>query len=118
MLLTTIYIIILVKLSKFKPSQLKSLGDFNTYFINSVVFIRDDMLVFSTILSSMIGFWNPVEERFLFKLEGHEGNVTCLAVLHNGWLASGSRDKTINIWNIDMRTLVRTRQFGKYRRLL
>ena len=33
-----------------------------------------------------------------YKLEGHTGFVTCLALLPDGRLVSGSEDKTMRIW--------------------
>ena len=44
----------------------------------------------------------------LFKLEGHTDNVYSLTLLSNGWLASGSEDKTIKIWNLAERKKIGT----------
>ncbi len=42
--------------------------------------------------------WTPLSERCI--LEGHTRDVNCLAVLGDGVsLASGSRDKTVRLWN-------------------
>lgn len=41
-------------------------------------------------------------------MKGHVGDVTSLAVLSNGHLASGSWDKTIKIWTPLNATLLRT----------
>ena len=32
---------------------------------------------------------------------GHNDRISALAVLYNGFLASGSQDRKIKIWNID-----------------
>ena len=42
-------------------------------------------------------------------LEGHESAVQALAVDHSGhWLASGSADRTVRLWNLDTRETRRT----------
>ena len=41
-------------------------------------------------------------------LEGHQMSVYCLAVLEGGRLASGSRDQTIKVWELDTSICVST----------
>ena len=41
-------------------------------------------------------------------LTGHTDSVFCLIQLRNGYLVSGSSDKTIKIWNIETRACIQT----------
>ena len=34
-------------------------------------------------------------------LKGHTGRITCLGLLQDGRIVSGSRDKTIRIWDVE-----------------
>ena len=41
--------------------------------------------------------------RILARLAGHEDHILCLAFSQDGkFIASGSRDKTVRIWEIEM----------------
>ena len=40
------------------------------------------------------------------KLEGHENSVSCIKMMKNGLLVSGSWDCTIRIWNLSTRLCV------------
>ena len=42
------------------------------------------------------------------KLYGHDNHVYSLAVLHDGSLASGSKDYTIRIWNVCTGLIIQT----------
>jgi len=44
--------------------------------------------------------WNLADGTQLFKLEGHEGSVRCLAAVDGNRLVSGSADESIIIWNL------------------
>ena len=44
----------------------------------------------------------------LFQLSGHTNWILSLAVMSNGWLASGSFDSNINIWDLEQRRLIKT----------
>jgi WD40 repeat protein len=44
--------------------------------------------------------WNPQTEKYEFTMEGHMDLITCVIVLPNGRLVSGSCDKTLRVWNV------------------
>ena len=47
--------------------------------------------------------WNFESRTVITTLEGHSECVNSIAFNHNGTiLASGSKDKTINLWNIEL----------------
>ncbi|GCC27671.1 hypothetical protein chiPu_0006097 [Chiloscyllium punctatum] len=46
-----------------------------------------------------VGVWNLRRAGRTFILEGHKGNVSCVAFSGIGMLASGSWDKTIHVWD-------------------
>ena len=48
------------------------------------------------------------EWKELFTLKAHTDIVCSLAILPNGWLASGSRDTTIKLWDLEERKVVKT----------
>ena len=49
-----------------------------------------------------------LDGRLIYSLAGHSNSVYALAVLQNGYLATGGFDKTIKIWNTDTGGLIRT----------
>ena len=51
-----------------------------------------------------IKLWNPITSDLLRTLIGHSNQVFSVTFYSNGLLASGSKDKTIKIWNL--RTVV------------
>ena len=55
----------------------------------------------------MIKIWNVNNGSLIRTLTGHTDWINSLAVLPNGYLVSGSSDKTIKIWNTDNGILVR-----------
>jgi WD40 repeat protein len=54
--------------------------------------------------------WNTESGECLGALEGHEDLVDSISVFGEGRLASGSRDKTIRIWDVGTGECVRTIQ--------
>ena len=60
-----------------------------------------------------INLWQADNKKKIGTLEGHTGQVTCLAVSHSGRiLISGSQDKTIRFWDLETQKIIRT--FGGY----
>ena len=55
-------------------------------------------------------FSGTVMDSHVGTLEGHENVVNALAVLPGGRLASGSRDKTVRLWDLETRGCLRTLQ--------
>ena len=51
--------------------------------------------------------WDTASGQELFTLSGHESTVSTIALLPNGWLASGSYE-TIKLWDLEERKEVRT----------
>lgn len=52
--------------------------------------------------------WDPSSGRSLRTLTGHTNYVRALAVLPNGWLASGSSDNTVRVWDVNTGSCMRT----------
>ena len=52
--------------------------------------------------------WNPNNGMLIMTLEGHISGVLSLAVLQNGYLANGSNDGTIIIWNTNEGNILKT----------
>ncbi len=50
-------------------------------------------------LNLLVKIWNALESKLITTLTGHTHDVRSLALLQNGYLASGSWDNTIKIWN-------------------
>lgn len=48
---------------------------------------------------STIKIWKTDDGSLITTLNGHTNKVYSLAVLQNGYLVSGSQDKSINVWN-------------------
>lgn len=49
----------------------------------------------------VIKIWDTRSYRFVRRLSGHTSDVTTLEVLSNGYLASGSFDSSVKIWNLN-----------------
>ena len=63
-----------------------------------ILFLQDGRLV-SCAGQSVIKVWDPQTGQLLKEFKGHTDPVYCLAQLTNGWIASGSKDETIRLWN-------------------
>ena len=62
-----------------------------------------------------ISIWNADNGEFVRNIIGHEDYIYSLVVLPNGYLASGSGDSKIKIWNAfddDFDNLIRTIRTG------
>ena len=55
-----------------------------------------------------IKVWDTSSGTELSTLNGHADEVISIALLPNGWLASGSGDKSIKVWNVEERKEVKT----------
>ncbi len=58
--------------------------------------------------SNLVAVWDAGSGKHLHQLRGHTGDVSCVAALPGGLLASGSADKTVRIWNVTAGALVET----------
>lgn len=63
----------------------------------SLAFIAPSWLAVA--VGKKIEIWDLKTRQFQKNLMGHTDRVTALSTLENGWLASGSDDKTIRIWD-------------------
>jgi WD40 repeat protein len=59
----------------------------------------------ANIVNNKISIWDTVNFVLLRKLIGHNQTITRIAELPDGALVSGSKDKTIKIWNINDSTV-------------
>ena len=60
------------------------------------------------ILGKRIAVVDLSEQRELFSLDEHDKDVTCLSFSPDGkWLASGSKDKTVRIWDMHNKKCIR-----------
>jgi len=79
-------------------------------YVTALLLLNDNTLV-SASYDPLICIWDINESRptEICKLAGHQHNVICLAALPgNARIASGSRDKTIKIWEAQTRSCVAT----------
>jgi WD40 repeat protein len=56
----------------------------------------------------MLRVWDVDKEVCVRVLEGHQGTVRTLQALPEGFLASGSADKSIRLWHVHSGALVHT----------
>merc|ERR1712216_76023 len=59
-------------------------------------------------LHAVLLLWDIASTRCIAELEGHQGSVHVLAKLEGSFLASGSSDRTVKLWNIVTKECVRT----------
>ncbi len=52
--------------------------------------------------NGIIQIQNPYTKEIKKENKGHTSGITCLVLLSNGYLASGSNDSTIIIWDLEV----------------
>ena len=55
-----------------------------------------------------IKLWDPSTGQMLAEFKGRESSVIGFAQPQNGWLASGSSNGSIHIWNLEEKKVVNT----------
>lgn len=83
----------------FSSNMLKNIYSSGNVTLTCFVSLTNELLAIS--YENNIKIWDIVKNKTIKILEGHNEDVESLVVLPNGFLASGSRDKTILIWNIE-----------------
>ncbi|GFS40418.1 WD repeat, SAM and U-box domain-containing protein 1 [Nephila pilipes] len=68
-------------------------------------FSFDGTILASTGGDRVIFLWNPKTGEAIRKLEGHNRYVTCCAFSNSTLLATGSNDKTVVLWSLNMEEL-------------
>lgn len=70
--------------------------------VKCVVFYNENTRLISGSQDKTIKIWNLIEGECVKTLEGHKSGVTCLKLVNdeNEWLASGSNDGCINLWDL------------------
>jgi WD40 repeat protein len=78
-------------------------------YFSTVCFTPDNARLVSSGESEKISIWDIRRKRFGNYLLGHSDNVNSVDVSLDGiWLASGSEDQTVKVWNLDTGGIVRT----------
>eukprot|EP01132_Coremiostelium_polycephalum_P000769 gene769-954_t len=67
--------------------------------ISSVAIHSNPQCIISGTSSGQILIWNYEDGKFLQRLQHHKSSVTCIGIGQNEVFSSGSRDKTLRIWN-------------------
>lgn len=62
----------------------------------------EDNYVITGADDKMIRVYDSVTKKFLLELSGHDGGVWALKYAGNGVLVSGSTDRSVRIWNIEL----------------
>ncbi|KAL3233642.1 Cell division control protein 4 [Nakaseomyces bracarensis] len=62
----------------------------------------EDNYVITGADDKMIRVYDSVTKKFLLELSGHDGGVWALKYAGNGILVSGSTDRSVRIWNIEL----------------
>ena len=79
---------------------IRKLGD-NSNGIHSLVVLPNDLLAYASENDNNIRICDLNSEKTIKILIGHQNIVKCLVSMPNGLLASGSKDKTIRIWDFE-----------------
>jgi WD40 repeat protein len=88
---------------------LNRLSSFSSSFlINSLVVLKNNLLVSSSLISADISIWNITSGEIVQNLIDHKGSVSVVILLPNGYLASGSDDNMVKVWDPYNATLMRT----------
>jgi WD40 repeat protein len=81
-------------------------------YVNTLLYVFENKLI-SASRDNIIKVWNLERtdinkntNEFICELKGHEDTITQLICLNNGYLASGSIDKSVIIWNIQNQSIV------------
>ena len=61
-----------------------------------------------------IKVWETSTASVLFELNGHIYGVFALTILPNGWLASGSNDKTVKLWDLNAKKVIKTLKMNSF----
>lgn len=83
--------------NKIFSSNMKPNDNFIIERRNNIVLYLNTLLPF--VISKIISEYDYHFEGKSYVFEGHTNSVTCIAVLSDGRIVSGSRDKTIKVWN-------------------
>lgn len=86
-----------LRLSPIEGTLIRTLKLDNFTRVYSMQALRDGLLASTSQL--VIKIWNPSTGELLRTLYRHTRDITCLKMLNDGSLASGSYDKAIFIWN-------------------
>lgn len=79
-----------------------------SFLVQSLLVLQNDLLVSSSLISNEISIWNMTTGEEVYNLAGHTDSVSTVVLLPNGYLASGSNDRTVKIWDVNSANLVRT----------
>jgi WD40 repeat protein len=85
------------------------------FLVQSLVALDKNLLATSSLISVDISVWNVTSEEIIFNLVGHTNLVSTLITLPNGFLASGSDDNTIKIWDSYTFSLVKSFKSDDYK---
>jgi WD40 repeat protein len=78
-------------------------------YFSTVCFTPDNARLVSGGESEKISIWHIRRKRFGNHLLGHSDDVNSVDVSLDGtWLASGSEDRTVKVWNLDSGGIIRT----------
>ncbi len=55
-----------------------------------------------------IKIWDTEKKECIATLYGHDNSIWSLVVLQNGYIVSGSQDKTMKIWNVEKKEAITT----------
>ena len=69
-------------------------------YIWKVLMLHDTKKFLSAGSDLTIRLWDVIEKKCLNVVLAHDADVTCLVSLHEGYVVSGSADKTIKVWCI------------------